>query len=165
MFKNFTFFCTFKNLTFFLHIQKFLFLFFKMPPIQSAKKSRSAISDDIKQQICVYATKFENKNKTQQQIADYFNQQNGNLNIDRSTVSKIIGQKAKWLAILSLPNNTKTFHYKEVKYSQIEEALGLWVENANSNNLAVSELIIKEKAFFFAQEFGIPRENISFSNG
>jgi hypothetical protein len=63
----------FKELYPFLHIQKFFFVF-KMPPIQSEKRSRSAISDDIKQQICVYATKPENKNITQQQIADYFNQ-------------------------------------------------------------------------------------------
>ncbi|GBB87131.1 hypothetical protein RclHR1_01360002 [Rhizophagus clarus] len=78
----------------------------------------------------MYATKPENKNKTQQQVADYFNQQNpGKLNI------------------------------------HVEKAIGLWVENANANNLPVSEMIIKEKAFYFAQEFNIPRENMLFSNG
>ncbi|GET03457.1 tigger transposable element-derived protein 6-like [Rhizophagus clarus] len=91
----------------------------------------------------MYATKPENKNKTQQQVADYFNQQNPGLHIDRSTISKILGKKAKWLAL----------------------AIGLWVENANANNLPVSEMIIKEKAFYFAQEFNIPRENMLFSNG
>ena len=136
-----------------------------MPVVPSPKRSRSAISDNIKQQICVYATKPENKNKNQQQIADYFNQQNQNLQIDRSTISKILGKKAKWLAVTSTPASSKTFHHREVKYSQIKIALGLWVENANSNNLAVSEILLKEKAFFFAQELNIPHDKISFSNG
>ncbi len=38
----------------------------------------------------MYAAKPENKNRTQQQIVDYFNEQNEDLNIDRSTISKII---------------------------------------------------------------------------
>ncbi|GET03376.1 tigger transposable element-derived protein 6-like [Rhizophagus clarus] len=53
----------------------------------------------------------------------------------------------------------------EVKYPQVEKALGLWVENANANNLPVSEIMIKEKAFYFAQKFNISHENILFSNG
>ena len=44
-----------------------------MPVVPSAKKMRTAISEDIKKQICEYATKPENKNKIQQQIADHFN--------------------------------------------------------------------------------------------
>ena len=96
-----------------------------MPVVPSPKRSRSAISDNIKQQICIYATKPENKNKNQQQIADYFNQQNQNLQIDCSTISKILGKKAKWLAVTSTPASSKTFHHREVKYPQIEIALDL----------------------------------------
>ena len=112
----------------------------------------------------MYAAKPENKNRTQQQITDYFNKQNEDLNINRSIIFKIIKQKEKWFAILLL-NNIKTFHHKEVKYLQIEEALKLWIENANTNNLVILKMIIKEKALFFAQQFNISYENISFSNG
>ncbi|GBB89547.1 hypothetical protein RclHR1_16270001 [Rhizophagus clarus] len=136
-----------------------------MPVAPSAKRTRTAISENIKQQICVYATKSKNKNKTQQQVADYFNQQNPGLHIDRSTISKILGKKAKWLALISTSASKKTFRHREVKYPQVEKALGLWVENANANNLPVLEMMIKEKAFYFAQEFSIPREDILFSNG
>ena len=66
-----------------------------MPVVLSSKRSYFAISDNIKQQIYIYTTKPENKNKNQQQIADYFNQQNQNLQIDCSTISKILGKKAK----------------------------------------------------------------------
>ncbi|GES86601.1 tigger transposable element-derived protein 6-like [Rhizophagus clarus] len=136
-----------------------------MPVAPSAKRTRTAISENIKQQICVYATKSKNKNKTQQQVADYFNQQNPGLHIDRSTISKILGKKSKWHALVSTSASKKTFRHREVKYPQVEKALGLWVENANANNLPVSEMMIKEKAFYFAQEFSIPREDILFSNG
>ena len=93
--------------------------------VSSLKRLRSAISDNIKQQIYIYATKPENKNKNQQQIADYFNQQNQNLQIDHSTIFKILGKKVKWLAITSTSASFKTFHHREVKYSQIEIVLGL----------------------------------------
>jgi len=43
----------------------------------------------------VYAAKTENKNRTQQQIANYFNEQNEDLNVDRLTIFKIIKQKEK----------------------------------------------------------------------
>jgi Tc5 transposase DNA-binding domain len=136
-----------------------------MPVVPSAKKTRTAISEDTKKQICEYATKPENKNRTQQQIADHFNQQNQDLHIDRSTISKILGKKAKWLAVVSTATSAKTFRHKEVKFPRVEKAIGLWVENANANNIPVSEMMIKEKAFFFAQEFNIRCEDISFSNG
>ncbi|GBC02620.1 hypothetical protein RclHR1_04710008 [Rhizophagus clarus] len=98
-------------------------------------------------------------------IADYFNQQNPGLHIDRSTISKILGKKSKWLILVLTSASKKTFRHREVKYPQVEKALGLWVENANANNLPVSEMMIKEKAFYFAQEFSIPRKDILFSNG
>ena len=84
--------------------------------VLSPKRSRSAISNNIKQQIYIYATKPENKNKNQQQIANYFNQQNQNLQIDRLIISKILKKKAKWLAVISTPISFKTFRYREVKY-------------------------------------------------
>lgn len=136
-----------------------------MPVVPNTKKTRTAISEEIKQQICIYVTKPENKNKTQQQVADYFNQQNQDLRIDRSTISKILGKKAKWLAVIPTPASAKTFRHREVKYPRVEKALGLWIESANAKNLPVSEMMIKEKAYFFAQEFNILREDISFSNG
>ncbi|GBC04023.1 hypothetical protein RclHR1_05480006 [Rhizophagus clarus] len=87
------------------------------------------------------------------------------LHINRSTISKILGKKSKWLALVLTSASKKSFRHREVKYPQVKKALGLWVENANANNLPVSEMMIKEKAFYFAQEFSIPREDILFSNG
>ena len=51
------------------------------------KQHRSAISDDVKHQICEWSE--ANKSKRQVDIANHFNEM-PNLNIDRSTISKIL---------------------------------------------------------------------------
>ena len=83
-----------------------------MPPLRqhkSTKQNRSAISDDIKRQICEWAE--ANKNKKHHEIAQHFNEKNLNVKIDRSTVSKILKEKDKWKAVVSVEVSTKTFRY------------------------------------------------------
>ena len=60
-----------------------------MPPIrlQKTKKNRTPISNDIKKEICEYI--MSNNNIKQDDIALFFNTKYKELNIDRSTVSKI----------------------------------------------------------------------------
>jgi hypothetical protein len=63
------------------------------------KRTRSAISDDVKRQICEWAE--TNKNAKHAEIAKYFNEKYSDLEIDRSTVSKIyhnvIDGKPLWI--------------------------------------------------------------------
>ncbi|PKY31383.1 hypothetical protein RhiirB3_531556 [Rhizophagus irregularis] len=62
-----------------------------MPPIRFKPKQRhSAISDDVKHQICEWST--ANKSKRHEEIAKHFNEKYSNLNIERSTISKILLQ-------------------------------------------------------------------------
>ena len=71
-----------------------------MPPDRQPKQHRSAISDDLKRQICEWAE--ANRNKKHHEIAQHFNQKNLNVMIDRSTVSKILKEKDKWKAVVVL---------------------------------------------------------------
>jgi len=48
-----------------------------MPPDRQPKQRRSAISDDIKRQICEWAE--ANKNKKHHEIAQHFNEKNLNV--------------------------------------------------------------------------------------
>ena len=57
------------------------------------KKSYSVISISLKYQICKWSNK--NKNKKQEEIAFHFNEQNPTLNIDHSTILKILTQSEK----------------------------------------------------------------------
>jgi hypothetical protein len=60
-----------------------------MSPIRpKPKQHRSAISDDVKRQICEWS--IANKSKRHEDIANHFNEKYPNLNIERSTISKIL---------------------------------------------------------------------------
>lgn len=80
-----------------------------MPPNRQSKQQRSAISDDLKRQICEWSE--ANKNKKHHEIASYFNEKHSNILINRSTVSKILKEKNKWKAIVNNENSNKTFRY------------------------------------------------------
>ncbi len=77
-----------------------------MPPNRS-KQSRSAISDDLKRQICEWSE--ANKSKKHHEIASHFNEKTPNLKIDRSSVSKILAQRDKWKAVIPNEISNKTF--------------------------------------------------------
>jgi len=85
-----------------------------MSPIRlKQKQHRSAISDDVKRQICEWST--ANKNKRHEDIANHFNEVYPNLKIERSTISKILAQSDRWKAI-NTEDSAQTFRHKEVKF-------------------------------------------------
>ena len=136
-----------------------------MPPIRQSKpkQRRSAISDEIKRQICEWGE--ANKNKRQADIANHFNEVYPNLKIDRSTVSKILSQRDKWKAIVNTEDSVKTFRHKAVKFPLLDQAMNLWVENVTAGGVILTDLLIKEKAKIFAQALSIQENELVFSNG
>ncbi len=65
-----------------------------MPPFKTnskkSKQHRSAISEEVKCQICEWAE--VNESKRHMDIANHFNKMHLNLKIDRSTILKILLQ-------------------------------------------------------------------------
>ncbi|CAG8766374.1 11826_t:CDS:1, partial [Ambispora leptoticha] len=104
-------------------------------------------------------------NETQLNIAQYFNQKYLALNLERSTISKILKKKDKWLAIPDNEANTAVFRYKKVKSLLLDKAMQLWIEQVVDNQMFLMEAIIKEKAEFFAWALGLPDGVLKFSNG
>jgi hypothetical protein len=134
-----------------------------MSPIRpKPKQRRSAISDDVKRQICEWS--IANKSKRHEDIANHFNEKYPNLNIERSTISKILAQSDRWKAI-NAEDLVQTFRHKEVKFPVLEHAMSLWVENVTAGGVILTDLLIKEKAKIFAEAFNIQEEDLSFSNG
>lgn len=142
-----------------------LHLFFTMPPIRplKQKQQRSAISNDLKRQICEWSE--ANKNKTHQEIASEFNEKDSNIDIKRSTVTKILQQKDKWKAVTNTEDSAQTFRHKEVKFPILDRAMSLWVENVTAGGVILTDLLIKEKARIFAEAFNIQENELVFSNG
>ncbi|CAG8738691.1 23713_t:CDS:1, partial [Gigaspora rosea] len=59
----------------------------------SQKKPRTAISDYLKREICEYSQNYPDEKHTD--IANHFNLQNPDLNLERSTISKILKDKSR----------------------------------------------------------------------
>ena len=77
-----------------------------MPP-NRPKQRHSAISEDLKCQICEWSE--ANRNKKHHEIANHFNEKYSNVKIERSTVSKILKEKDKWKAVVNSESSNKTF--------------------------------------------------------
>ena len=82
-------------------------------------------------------------------------------NIKQNTVFNILRNKDKWLLVNSDLEEANKQREKNVHFSQVEEALSLWITNALSANLIISD-ILREKAEFFVRRFEI--NNFSASN-
>ena len=128
----------------------------------SQKTIRTSISDALKNEICIFH--MHNKTFKQNEIANYFNSKY-NLNIDRSTISKIMNKKDKWLSIEGKEVSDKIFKHRKVKFPLLDEAMGFWVEQMTAKGVILTEVLIKEKAELFAKLLEIPKEELSFSNG
>ncbi|CAG8501671.1 17211_t:CDS:2 [Dentiscutata heterogama] len=95
----------------------------------------------------------------------YFNAQDSQHNLDHLTISKILKEKNKWLAVSENEITSSTFRYKKVKFSLLDQAIKLWVEQVVNNRLFLTEAIIKEKAAYFFKALSLPDNEIKFSNG
>lgn len=133
-----------------------------MPP-QKKKQKRSAISQQIKKEICLYSKK--NTDKSHSEIATQFNINYSNLSLKRSTISKILKDKEKWENFVPTENSTKVFRERSVKFPPLEKALGLWISQVSASGLTISDNILCEKAGEFAQALDIPKKSLSLSHG
>ncbi|CAG8597380.1 2009_t:CDS:2 [Funneliformis caledonium] len=126
-----------------------------MPQEQKQKKKRVPITALTKQQICL--KKRENLKLRDEDLAKEYG-------LDRSTITKILKQREKWLAIDPNSNYAKQKTQKSPKFPQIEEALSSWLTLHIGSGSPVSDAQLQEKALEFAQMFGI-RNEFQASNG
>jgi hypothetical protein len=130
---------------------------------QKKKQKRSAISQEIKKEICLYAK--QNLDKSHNEISNHFNTKYTDLSLKRSTISKILKDKEKWENLISTENSTKVFRERSVKFPHLEKAIGLWISQVSAGGLTISDNILCEKARAFAQALDIPEKSLSLSNG
>ncbi|RUP51605.1 hypothetical protein BC936DRAFT_147050 [Jimgerdemannia flammicorona] len=80
-----------------------------------------ALSDQDKYNICKKAVK--NPKLTQDDLAQKYK-------CNYSTISKILQKKEIWITTISISQDINIFCHKEGKFPKIEEALCLWIQNA-----------------------------------
>ncbi|UZO17993.1 uncharacterized protein OCT59_009321 [Rhizophagus irregularis] len=107
-------------------------------------RKRTILSAAQKREIC--ETKEREPNLSNTSIAQRYN-------IGKSTVTDILNEKERWLAISGDKGSVKKF--RGPKWPQLEKALGLWVDNALNMKQDIDGNILKTKAVFFAERFSI----------
>ncbi|CAG8622367.1 33335_t:CDS:1 [Racocetra persica] len=122
-----------------------------------------AVSEHLKQKIYEYSQ--NNPNQRQIDIANHFNSQDLNLKLDRSTVSKILKNKSKWLMVTEDQLSSTLFRHKQVKYLLLDQLMRIWVEQVTNSEMFLTELIIKEQATDFAKALNLGKDALKFSNG
>src|SRR6185436_5922592 len=100
-----------------------------MPP-QKKKQRRSAISQQIKKEICLYSK--QNLDKSHTEIANQFNINYSNLSLKRFTILKILKDKEKWENFIPTKNFVKVFRERSVKFPHLEKAIGLWISQVST---------------------------------
>src|SRR5687767_9767108 len=105
-------------------------------------KKRTILSAAQKRELC--ETKENEPNLSNVALAQKYN-------IGKSTVTDILNEKERWLAISGDQGNIKKF--RGPKWPQLENALSLWVENALNTKQDIDGNILKTKANFFARQF------------
>ena len=109
---------------------------------KSLYKTRSQLNLNNKREICEYAKRHPKAKHGE--IANHFNKK-FNLSIDRSTVSKILTKKEKWLDLPPSKQTSSTFRQRSVKYPKLDKAMELWVSQAIAVRLPLSDQILQEK--------------------
>ncbi|KAF7163942.1 hypothetical protein CNMCM5623_008603 [Aspergillus felis] len=121
-------------------------------PVQPPRKSstsgstpRRTLTDEDRRRMCLYHE--EHKTAKQTDIGALFG-------VERSTVSKVLRQKEKYLN----PDEGSRSPIKRAKgrVPDIEKALSNWVRNYQKQGYPLSDEMIREKALFFASTCGSP---------
>lgn len=129
-------------------------------PRKRLKKGNIFLTNEQRQALCIKAAASK---VTQAQLCFWAKEEfalTGPLN--QSTVSRILAEKDKYIAIES--NNLAQKRKTYVEHPQLEAALSHWLLVSSHNNQRLQGDMIKEKGRAFAQLLGID-DKISFSNG
>ncbi|PKC69783.1 hypothetical protein RhiirA1_455611 [Rhizophagus irregularis] len=77
------------------------------------------------------------------------------LDIDRSTITKIWQSREKWLTTLS---NSNIFRYHSVQFPELDKALQIWMSQAVSAGLPLTDAILQQKGLELAQMLNISED-------
>lgn len=108
----------------------------------SSSKKRVYITAEQKRELCILK-----KNKPEPKNIDLANR----FGISTSQVSDILKESDKWLKVDPNSYQAKLKRPSVAQFTNIEEALILWIEKALECNLTITDSIIKQKGMKFAE--------------
>jgi len=113
-----------------------------------SKKGRKLVTltNIQKKELCEY--KRDNTTATYEDIGKKFG-------IGKSTVGDIVKEKEKWLAVTEDSADATKKRDRGGEWPQLEDALAIWIDNANRANHTINGSIICQKAQNYARRLGI----------
>ena len=125
------------------------------------KRRRTEISIAVKKSICQY--RKEHQKVSQDRIVQFVKETHS-IDIGRSTISDILKHSDKWLAYdVSNLNEQKSTRITQAKHVDLEAALNMWMTNALTHNVAISDDILLTKAKKLGKELDVTE--FSYSRG
>ncbi|XP_067656370.1 tigger transposable element-derived protein 2-like [Haliotis asinina] len=115
-----------------------------------SKRARVELTPQIKKDICLF--KQSNPKVTQSKIITYAVEKFG-MKIGRSTVSDILKDSTKWLAVPS--NDRSTSRNRKPKHEDLENDLFLWFTDARSRNMILTDELLKTQAKLLGDRLGV----------
>ncbi|KAJ6512180.1 CenpB-DNA-bind-domain-containing protein [Mycena vitilis] len=133
---------------------------FGLPPTPESlasrvKQKKQRLFNIDRKEICLYHK--ENPNARQEDIARLYG-------VERSTISKILKNKTKWLNVPA-DENLRIAKHRPSKFPEIEEDMVKWLLQCSDANTVLSDSMIRNKAKEIARDLGIPDERFKASSG
>lgn len=126
---------------------------------QPCKRMRTETNAAQKQDMCLY--KQQHPNASQLDVSLHFSKVWG-VKIGRSTVSDILRQKRKWLAVTKA--NESMLRQRTAKYESLEQALYMWFRDVSAKGAIINDNIMNSKAKSFGSEMNI-NADFKYSSG
>ncbi|KAJ7095958.1 Tc5 transposase DNA-binding domain-containing protein [Mycena belliarum] len=119
------------------------------------KQKKQRLFNVDRKDICLYHK--ENPGARQEDIARIYG-------VERSTISKILKNKTKWLNVPA-DENLRIAKHRPSKFPEIEEDMVKWLLQCRDTNTVLSDSMIRNKAKEVARDLGIPEERFKASSG
>ncbi|KZT27412.1 hypothetical protein NEOLEDRAFT_1130970 [Neolentinus lepideus HHB14362 ss-1] len=125
------------------------------PAIVRQKHRKQRLFNVDRRSICVYAN--ENPHLRQEDIAAQYG-------VERSTISKILKQKARWLNVPA-DEELKVAKHRPTKFPEIELELRDWLFDCKEDNIQLTDALIRNKAKEIARGMRISDDKFKASSG
>ncbi|PPR05404.1 hypothetical protein CVT24_008018 [Panaeolus cyanescens] len=128
------------------------------PPYQKSKgHKKHRLRDADRKSICQYH--LDNPNARQEDIGSHFG-------VERSTISKILKEKEKWLNISAEEErNDLSAKHRPSKFPEIEEAMLKHLQAWSEQKQPITDGLIRDTALHIAATFGVSKDKFKSSSG
>lgn len=126
------------------------------PASGKTPKKKAKLTNLDRKRICDYHV--AHPKAKQEDIASTFG-------IERSTVSKVLRNKEKWMSIQPSSHAAKIAKHRPSKFPDVERMMGMWARDESSKNVTLTDNLIREKAKQIAKDFGLTEDQFKASSG